>query len=162
MTDKNRVGPMIVSHANLKVSDMERSIAFYHKALGLTIARHRPGSPLAFLSSGSGLAFDLALDVSTSKGGSPASPQNTGLEHLAFLCPDRKSFQEALRRLVGAGVKIDDARDHGFAESAYFKDPDGNGLEVYWERPKVEWPMEADGQLGSRNTPVSVESLLGE
>lgn len=160
MSELPPVGPLAVRHVNLRVSDMETSKTFYHDALGLMVVRHRPGSPLAFLSSGSGLSFDLALDVRTSKGGEAASPQHTGLDHVAFLCPDRTAFQRAVRRLLAAGVEIDDARDHGFTESIYFHDPDGNGLEVYWERPSEQWPMEADGQLGSRNTAVAVESFL--
>jgi catechol 2,3-dioxygenase len=161
MTEITQIGPMKVSHVNLRVADLDRAIAFYCDTLGLTVARHRPGSPLAFLSCGSGLAFDLALDVSTSRGGTPPSPEQTGLDHVAFLCPDRAAFVRAVKRIVAAGVRIEDARDHGFTESVYFRDPDGNGLEIYWEYPRERWPVE-NGQLGSRNTPLNVQDLLRE
>lgn len=159
MSEQNQIVPMRVGHANLRVADLDRAVTFYGAVLGLTVVRRRPGSSLAFLSCGSGQAFDLAVTIATSRGGTPAPPEHTGLDHLAFLYSDRAGFVRAAQRLVANGVVIDDAREHGFTESIYFRDPDGNGLEIYWEYPPEQWPSE-DGQLGSRNTPLNLQQLL--
>lgn len=151
--------PMRIGHLNLAVADLDRAVTFYCQALGFSVARRRPGSHLAFLRCGTGQAFDLGLTDAASRNGTPPPSGHTGLDHVALEYPTRDAWITAYRRLLAYGVSIDDAREHGFAESLYFRDPDGNGLEIYWEYPPEQWPQE-DTQLGSRNVAFDPQRLL--
>ena len=149
-----------IGHINLRVANLDRAVSFYCAVLGFRVARRRAHSSMAFLSCNSEQAFDVGLVVDPHRTELPITPQQSGLDHLAIVYPDRQSFVRAYQRLVAHDIAIDDAREHGFAESIYFADPDGNGIEIYWEYPRNQWPMEEDGQLGSRNTPLDLEQLL--
>ena len=147
-----------VGHVHLRVTDLERSIAFYRDALGLDVMqRYGPGA--AFLSA-DGYHHHLGLNVWHSAGGGPASPRNAGLFHVAFLYPDRASLGQALIRLVDAGVPLTGAADHGVSEAVYLDDPDGNGIELYRDRPREEWPRNADGILEMVNRRLDVDGLI--
>lgn len=134
-----------IGHVHLKVSDLERAIAFYTEALGFEVVQ-RMGDRAAFLSAG-GYHHHLGLNTWESLGGAPPPFGTTGLYHAAILYPDRNALAEALLRLDRAGVAIDGAADHGVSEALYLRDPDGNGLELYWDRPEAEWPRTAKGEL---------------
>ncbi len=151
---------MWMGHVNLRVSDVERSIRFYCDVFGFEVKRHRPGSPLAFLGVG-GAAFQLGLDESSSKNGSPASPGSTGLDHIAIHYPTRKALATAARRLLVHGVQIVEADDHHIGESIYCLDPDENMVEIYWERPSSMWQYE-EGMWRSAMDPLDLDDLLGE
>jgi catechol 2,3-dioxygenase len=149
-----------IGHVHLKVADLERSIAFYHGVLGFDVVQ-RMGDSAAFLSAG-GYHHHIGLNTWESRGG-PQPPRGaTGLYHVAILYPDRAALADALRRLVAAGVRLDGASDHGVSEALYLRDPDGNGLELYVDRPAAEWPREADGTLAMVTLPLDLESLLAE
>jgi len=147
-----------VGHAHLKVADLERALAFYHDVLGFTVMQ-RMGTQAAFLSAG-GYHHHLGLNTWESAGGSPPARGTTGLFHVAFLYPARAALADALRRLIAAGVPLDGAADHGVSEALYLRDPDGNGVELYWDRPEANWPRQPDGTLAMYTHALDLEALL--
>ena len=134
-----------IGHVHLKVADLERALAFYCGVLGFEL-QQRFGSQAAFVSAG-GYHHHIGLNTWESRGGKPPAPGATGLYHLAILYPERRELADALRRLVEAGISLDGASDHGVSEALYLRDPDENGVELYWDRPEAEWPRKADGEL---------------
>jgi catechol 2,3-dioxygenase len=149
-----------VGHIHLKVADLDRAIAFYRDVLGFDLMQ-RMGDQAAFLSAG-GYHHHVGLNTWESQGGSPPPRGATGLYHVAFLFPDRRSLAQALRRVLDAGVRLDGASDHGVSEALYLRDPDGNGIELYWDRPTEDWPHTADGGVAMFTAPLDVEGLLSE
>lgn len=149
-----------IGHVHLKVADLERAISFYHGVLGFEITE-RWGSEAAFLSAG-GYHHHIALNTWQSLGGSPPPLGTTGLYHLAILYPSRAALADALRRLLNAGIRLDGASDHGVSEALYLRDPDGNGVELYRDRPREEWPRTVEGQLIMTNEPLNIDGLLSE
>ncbi len=149
-----------VGHVHLKVADLERAIAFYSGILGFDVTM-RYGSQAAFLSAG-GYHHHIGLNTWESLGGSPPPPGHTGLYHTAFLFPDRKSLARVLKRLVEAGYPLTGASDHGVSEALYLDDPDGNGVELYRDRPEADWPRNADGSLAMFTKRRDVQALLSE
>jgi catechol 2,3-dioxygenase len=149
-----------VGHVHLKVSDLERAVAFYRDVLGFEL-QQRYGPSAAFLSAG-GYHHHVGLNVWESKGGTAPPPGHTGLYHVAFLYPDRASLGGAIARLLAAGVALDGAADHGVSEAVYLHDPDGNGIELYRDRPREEWPRDADGELILSNDRLDVAALVRE
>lgn len=134
-----------IGHVHLKVSDLERAVAFYSGVLGFQVTQ-RMGRSAAFLSAG-GYHHHIGLNTWESEGGDPPPQGTTGLYHFAIRYPDRAALGDALLRLRSAGVPLDGASDHGVSEALYLRDPDGNGIELYWDRPRSDWPREADGSL---------------
>jgi catechol 2,3-dioxygenase len=149
-----------IGHVHLKVSNLERSIAFYHDVLGFEITQ-RYGDSAAFLGAGS-YHHHIGLNTWQSKNGGEPPRDATGLYHAAILYPTRKSLAIALKRLQSAGIELDGASDHGVSEALYLHDPDGNGLELYWDRPEEKWPRAADGSLQMYSEGLDIESLLSE
>jgi len=149
-----------VGHVHLKVADLERSIAFYSGVLGFEVVQ-RFGSQAAFLSAG-GYHHHIGLNTWESSGGSPPPPGHTGLYHVAILYPRRGQLADALRRLIDAGIRLDGASDHGVSEALYLRDPDDNGLELYWDRPREKWPRDSDGTLDMYTRPLDLNGLLAE
>ena len=147
-----------VGHAHLKVADLERSLAFYRDVLGFTVTQ-RLGTQAAFLSAG-GYHHHLGLNTWESAGGSPPARGTTGLFHVALLYPTRATLADALRRLIVARVPLDGAADHGVSEALYLRDPDGNGIELYWDRPATHWPRQPDGTLAMFTHALDLEALL--
>lgn len=149
-----------IGHVHLKVADLDRAIAFYRDALGFDVTQ-RFGDEAAFLSAGD-YHHHIGLNTWMSRGGHPPARGTTGLFHAAILYPTRASLGTALKRLLEHGVRLDGASDHGVSEALYLNDPDGNGLELYWDRPHEEWPREADGTLAMVTAPLNLSSLLAE
>jgi catechol 2,3-dioxygenase len=149
-----------VGHVHLRVADLERSIDFYTRVLGFELVT-RYGTGAAFLSAG-GYHHHIGLNTWESKGATPPPPGHTGLYHTAFLYPDRKSLAQVLRRVVDAGVALSGASDHGVSEAIYLDDPDGNGVELYRDRPEAEWPRNPDGSLKMSNAALDLRKLLAE
>ena len=149
-----------IGHVHLKVSDLDRALAFYSGVLGFEVMQ-RMGESAAFLSAG-GYHHHIGLNTWESHGGGPPAPGTTGLYHFAIRYPDRASLGDALRRLRDARVPLDGASDHGVSEALYLRDPDGNGIELYWDRPRAEWPRDADGTLKMVTERLDLESLLRE
>ena len=149
-----------IGHVHLKVADLERAIGFYGGVLGFEITQ-RMGRSAAFLSAG-GYHHHIGLNTWESAGGSPPPRGSTGLYHVAILYPDRAALADALRRVMEAGIPLDGASDHGVSEALYLRDPDGNGVELYRDRPPEEWPRDADGRLAMTTDRLDVESLLAE
>jgi catechol 2,3-dioxygenase len=149
-----------IGHVHLKVADIERSLAFYCGVLGFELTQ-RMGSDAAFVSAG-GYHHHIGLNTWQSKGGPRPPPNATGLYHVAILYPSRAALADALRRLTGAGVQLQGASDHGVSEALYLADPDGNGLELYWDRPRDQWPRTSDGSLAMVSEPLDLENLLTE
>jgi catechol 2,3-dioxygenase len=147
-----------IGHVHLKVSDLERAIDFYSRVMGFDL-KLRYGKSAAFLSAG-GYHHHIGLNTWESRGGSPAPDGHTGLYHTAFLYPTRKALAEALRQVISAGVKLDGAADHGVSEALYFRDPDGNGIEIYCDRNPADWPKEEKGSLKMINAPLDIPGLL--
>ena len=147
-----------IGHVHLKVADLERAIAFYGNVLGFELTQ-RYGTHAAFLSAG-GYHHHIALNTWESLGGSPPAAGTTGLYHLAILHPTRAELGDALRRVLAAGIALDGASDHGVSEALYLRDPDDNGVELYWDRPQQQWPRQPDGSLAMFTRPLDVESLL--
>lgn len=148
----------VVGHVHLKVSDLDRSVDFYTRVLGFEVT-HRMGTAAAFLSAG-GYHHHLGLNTWESRGGSPPPRGTTGLFHAAFLYPSRGALAGALRRLQKHGVPLDGAADHGVSEALYLSDPDGIGLELYWDRPRAQWPRGEDGSLQMYTEPLDLADLL--
>ncbi len=149
-----------VGHVHLKVADLDRAIAFYSGILGFDVTQ-RYGKQAAFLSAG-GYHHHIGLNTWDSLGGTPPPPGHTGLYHSAFLFPDRKSLAQVLKRLVEAGYPLTGATDHGVSEALYLDDPDGNGVELYRDRPETDWPRDADGSLKMITKRLDVQALLAE
>jgi len=143
---------------HLKVADLERSLAFYRDVLGFEVMQ-RYGRQAAFLSAG-GYHHHIGLNTWESEGGSPPPMGTTGLYHVAILYPSRALLADALRRLVKAGVPLEGASDHGVSEALYLRDPDGNGVELYWDRPKEQWPRSPDGGVAMFTRALDVDELL--
>src|SRR6185369_7981117 len=134
-----------IGHVHLKVADLERAIAFYRDVLGFELTQ-RYGEQAAFLSAG-GYHHHIGLNTWESQGGSPPPRGTTGLYHVAILYPTRALLADAVRRVLAAGIALDGASDHGVSEAVYLRDPDGNGLELYRDRPELEWPRGKSGEL---------------
>lgn len=149
-----------IGHVHLKVADLDRAIGFYSGVLGFEVMQ-RLGSEAAFLSAG-GYHHHIALNTWESRGASPAPAGHTGLYHLAILYPDRASLGDALRRVLAAGVPLDGASDHGVSEAIYLRDPDGNGVELYRDRAREDWPRDATGALRMITARLDLEALLAE
>lgn len=149
-----------IGHVHLKVADLERALGFYQGVLGFELTQ-RYGRGAAFLAAG-GYHHHIGLNVWESAGGEPAPSGSTGLYHLAILYPDRATLADALRRLMAAGIAIDGASDHGVSEALYLRDPDGNGVELYRDRPQAEWPRSADGELAMTTARLDLAALLAE
>ena len=147
-----------VGHVHLKVADLERSLAFYRDVLGFEVTQ-RFGAQAVFLSAG-GYHHHLGLNTWESAGGRPPAPGTTGLYHAAFLYPTRATLADALRRLLAADIPLDGAADHGVSEALYLHDPDGNGVELYWDRSPDQWPRTPDGTLAMFTRPLDLEALL--
>ena len=147
-----------IGHVHLKVADLDRALAFYSGVLGFELIQ-RYGGQAAFLSAG-GYHHHIGLNTWDSLGGSPPPPGTTGLFHTAILYPTRAALADALRRLVEAGIPLDGASDHGVSEALYLRDPDQNGVELYWDRPRECWPVGPDGTLAMFTRRLDVEALL--
>jgi catechol 2,3-dioxygenase len=159
MSEFAAVNPHVrIGHVHLKVADLERALKFYCGVLGFEITQ-RMGTSAAFISAG-GYHHHIGLNTWESRGGSPPAPGTTGLFHVAILYPDRPSLADALRRLMDAGIPLDGASDHGVSEALYLRDPDQNGVELYHDRPKSQWPRAADGSLAMFTKPLSLGDLL--
>jgi catechol 2,3-dioxygenase len=149
-----------IGHVHLKVADIDRALAFYCGVLGFELMQ-RIGPQAAFISAG-GYHHHIGLNTWESRGGSPPAPGTTGLYHLAILYPTRAQLADALRRLVEAKISLDGASDHGVSEALYLRDPDDNGVELYWDRPKEQWPLTADGKLAMFTRRLDLMDLLAE
>ncbi len=147
-----------IGHVHLKVSNLQRALDFYCGVLGFELMQ-RYGTEAAFISAG-GYHHHIGLNTWESLGGPPPSRGTTGLYHLAILYPTRAALADALRRLMAAGIQLDGASDHGISEALYLHDPDHNGVELYWDRPKDQWPRTADGELAMDTRPLDLNSLL--
>lgn len=147
-----------IGHVHLKVADLERALQFYRDVLGFEVTQ-QIGNSAAFLSAG-GYHHHIGLNTWESYGGEPPAAGTTGLYHLAVVYPTRAELGDALRRLVEARVPLDGASDHGVSEALYLRDPDGNGVELYWDRPKEEWPRTKDGELAMVTRPLDLRALL--
>ena len=158
--DKRIDGRVDIGHVHLKVSDLERSIAFYSGVLGFEVTQ-RWGTQAAFLSAG-GYHHHIGLNTWESLGGSPPAAGTTGLYHVAIRYPDRASLGDALRRVRDAKIPLEGASDHGVSEALYLRDPDDNGIELYRDRPRTEWPRAADGSLAMGTGPLDLVALLSE
>ena len=149
-----------IGHVHLKVADLDTAIRFYRDVLGFEL-QQQLGDQAAFLSAG-GYHHHIGLNTWESRGGSPPPRGTTGLFHAAIRYPTRKALADALRRLGEAGVTLDGASDHGASEALYLRDPDGNGLELYWDRPRDEWPRSADGKVAMFTAPLDLRSLMAD
>lgn len=147
-----------IGHVHLKVADLERALAFYCGVLGFELTQ-RYGSQAAFVSAG-GYHHHIGLNTWESRGGRPPAPGTTGLFHVAILYPTRAALADALRRLIEARVELDGASDHGVSEALYLRDPDENGVELYWDRPEAEWPRTSDGGLAMVTQRLDLNALL--
>ncbi|MEO0999140.1 MAG: VOC family protein [Pseudomonadota bacterium] len=146
-----------IGHVHLRVADLDRALGFYRDVLGFEVTqRYGPGA--VFLSAG-GYHHHIGLNTWESLGASPPPPGHTGLYHTAILYPDRTSLGDALRRLDRAGIALTGAADHGVSEAIYLDDPDGNGVELYCDKPEAEWPRDADGSLRMVNAPLDLDAL---
>jgi catechol 2,3-dioxygenase len=149
-----------IGHVHLKVSDIDRALAFYRDVLGFD-EMLRYGEEAAFLSAG-GYHHHIGLNTWESKGGSPPPPGSTGLFHVAIRYPSRAALAGALQRVLDAGVPVTGASDHGVSEAIYLKDPDQNGIELYRDRPAEEWPQDEQGQFTMATRPLDLKALLAE
>ena len=149
-----------IGHVHLKVADLDRALSFYRDVLGFELTQ-RYGRQAAFLSAG-GYHHHIGLNTWESEGGNPPPPGTTGLYHVAIVYPTRAELADALRRLVKARILLEGASDHGVSEALYLRDPDGNGVELYWDRPKQQWPRNADGSLNMFTHPLDLDDLLKE
>src|SRR5437763_5995867 len=149
-----------IGHVHLKVADLERALGFYCGVLGFDLMQ-RYGTQAAFIAAG-GYHHHIGLNTWESLGGSPPPPGSTGLYHVAILYPSRRALADALRRLIAAGVPLDGASDHGVSEALYLRDPDDNGVELYWDRPQEAWPRTPQGGLAMFTRRLDLNDLLGE
>jgi len=149
-----------IGHVHLKVSDIQRSETFYRDVLGFEVTA-RYGSDAVFMSAG-GYHHHIGLNTWHSKGGQPPSARATGLFHFAILFPNRRELARAVAAVLAAGVALDGASDHGVSEAVYLHDPDGNGIELYCDRDRAEWPRNPDGSVGMSTDPLDLDALLAE
>lgn len=149
-----------VGHVHLKVADIDRALSFWSGVLGFEL-QQRLGDQAAFISAG-GYHHHIGLNTWESKGGSPPPRGTTGLYHVALRYPTRRTLAEAVRGVLAAGVPLDGASDHGASEAIYLRDPDQNGVELYWDRPREQWPRDPDGSIGLYTAPLDVADLLAE
>ena len=149
-----------IGHVHLKVSDIDPSLEFYCGVLGFEL-QERMGGEAAFISAG-GYHHHIGLNTWTSAGGSPPPPATTGLFHFAIRYPTRRALADALSRLSEAGISLSGASDHGVSEALYLNDPDANGIELYWDRPKGQWPRHPDGSVEIFTRPLDLRDLLAE
>ena len=157
----SRIDPRVqIGHVHLKVADLDRALGFYCGVLGFEQTQ-RYGPSAAFISAGV-YHHHIGLNTWESRGGSPPPAGSTGLYHLAIRYPDRRTLADALHRLQAAGIPLEGASDHGVSEALYLRDPDGNGVELYWDRPEAEWPRTPDGDLAMYTKRLDLASLLAE
>jgi catechol 2,3-dioxygenase len=149
-----------IGHVHLKVADLDRALHFYCDVLGFHVMQ-RFGPAAAFISAG-GYHHHIGLNTWESRGAPAPAPGTTGLYHLAILYPTRSELADALHRVVRAGIMLDGAADHGVSEALYLRDPDDNGVELYWDRPEAQWPRMADGRLAMYTRPLDLDGLLRE
>ena len=149
-----------IGHVHRKVADLDRAIGFYSGVLGFDLMQ-KYGTQAAFLSAG-GYHHHIGLNTWESKGGTPPAPGHTGLYHTAILYPTRRDLADALKRLMAANIPLDGASDHGVSQALYLRDPDGNGVELYWDRPEAEWPRDAQGNLEMVTERLDLKNLLAE
>lgn len=150
-----------IGHVHLKVADIDRALGFYRDVLGFE-EMQRFGDQAAFISAG-GYHHHIGLNTWESKGGSPPPPGATGLYHVAIRYPTRRALADALQRVLDASIRLDGASDHGVSEALYLRDPDSNGIELYWDRPEEEWPRPPDGHgVAMVTAPLDVNDLLAE
>ena len=149
-----------IGHVHLKVADLERALQFYTGVLGFELTS-RYGPQAAFVSAG-GYHHHIGLNTWDSRGGTPPPPGHSGLYHVAIRYPTRRDLAVALRRVLEAGVELQGAADHGVSEAIYLADPDRNGIELYRDRPRAEWPMNPDGTLHMTTEALDLEALLQE
>lgn len=149
-----------IGHVHLKVSDIDRALAFYCDVLGFDLVE-RMGDQAAFVAAG-GYHHHIGLNTWESKASTPPPPGHTGLYHFAILFPTRKELANELKRLAEANYPIGGASDHGVSEAIYLEDPDGNGIELYWDRPKKDWPKDKNGKLKMTIAPLDLNQLLKE
>lgn len=147
-----------IGHVHLKVADLDRALGFYCDVLGFELMQ-RYGAQAAFISAG-GYHHHIGLNTWESLDGSPPPPGTTGLYHTAILYPTRAALADALRRVQAAGIALDGASDHGVSEALYLRDPDQNGVELYWDKPQDEWPLTEDGKLAMFTRRLDLEDLL--
>lgn len=160
MSDSKTIDPGVrIGHVHLKVADIDRALAFYQGVLGFQVTQHWSGA--AFMAAGD-YHHHIAVNTWESMGASPPPPGTTGLFHLAILYPTRAKLADALRRVTEAGIPLDGAADHGVSEALYLRDPDNNGVELYWDKPREQWPYTADGKLNMVNARLDLQNLLGE
>ncbi len=159
MTDK--IHPEVrIGHVHLKVSDLDRALRFYRDVLGFELTQ-RYGNQAAFLSAG-GYHHHIGLNTWESAGGTSPPQGSTGLYHLAIVYPTRAELADALRRVLRAGLPLEGASDHGVSEAIYLRDPDRNGVELYWDRPPEQWPRTAQGELAMGTAALDLDELLKE
>jgi len=149
-----------IGHVHLTVSDLDRALSFYRDVLGFEVTS-RYGRDAVFLSAG-GYHHHIGLNTWAGRGAPASPPGTTGLYHFAILYPDRKTLAGAVRRVLQAGVPLEGAADHGVSEAIYLRDPDGNGVELYRDRPEGEWPRAPDGSIAMHTRALDLEKLLGE
>ena len=149
-----------IGHVHLKVADLPRALDFYVGVLGFQLMQQY-GTQAAFISAG-GYHHHIGLNTWESLGGTPPPPGHTGLYHTALLYPTRAALADALRRLIAAKIQLDGASDHGVSEALYLRDPDRNGVELYWDRPETEWPRDAQGGLAMTTARLDLNNLLAE
>jgi catechol 2,3-dioxygenase len=160
-TNRGAADPRVhIGHVHLKVADLERALSFYSGVLGLAVTQ-RLGNGAVFLSAG-GYHHHIALNTWESLGGSPPPPGTSGLYHTAIVYPTRPSLADALHRVLQAHIPLEGASDHGVSQSIYLRDPDDNGVELYWDKPRNQWPRTADGKLAMFTRALDLTSLLSE
>jgi len=161
MTNFGPIDPgTTIGHVHLKVADLERALGFYVGVLGFSLTQ-RYGAQAAFVAAGA-YHHHIGLNTWESRGGGPPAPGTTGLYHVAIRYPTRAALADALRRLVAANVPLDGASDHGVSEALYLRDPDDNGVELYWDRPEALWPRTTDGRLTMSTGRLDLDGLLRE
>ena len=162
MSDQNYVVPTgtYIGHVHLKVSDIQRALGFYCGVLGFEL-QVMYGTEAAFISAG-GYHHHIGLNTWESKGGLPPAPGTTGLFHTAILYPTRADLANALKRVIASGLQLDGASDHGVSEALYLRDPDQNGVELYWDRAKADWPKDAQGKLKMFTARLDLNDLLAQ
>lgn len=148
-----------IGHVHLKVADLDRALGFYRDVLGFQV-KQRYGDQAVFIAAGD-YHHHIGLNTWDSKGGQPPAPGTTGLFHTAILYPTRAALADALHRVLAAGIQLDGASDHGVSQALYLRDPDQNGVELYWDRPESEWPRDPDGGIAMFTKRLDVEDLLG-
>jgi catechol 2,3-dioxygenase len=159
MSDHKPIHPKAsIGHVHLKVSDLERAVTFYTEVLGFEIMT-RMGNGAAFLSAG-GYHHHIGLNTWDSEGGSAPSSNNTGLYHFAILIPERKELARIIKRITDHDWPIEGMADHGVSEAVYLTDPDGNGIEIYWDRPRDQWPKDDKGNLVMYTRPLDIQGLM--